>query len=66
MMSKEKREGGKRGVVTVLFVCQKYGTLYLLIVRQKFAELRELLCSVTVSSAVPDILNYLLSRPAER
>lgn len=39
--------------------------LYLLIVRQQFTELCELLRSVTASGALPDILNYLLSRPAE-
>lgn len=40
--------------------------LYLLIIRQQFAELCERLCSITVPSTMPDILNYLLSRPVEK
>lgn len=39
--------------------------LYLLAVGQQLAELCELLCSVTVPSTLPDVLNYLLGRPAE-
>lgn len=39
---------------------------YLFTVRQQFEELRELLCSITVSSALPDVFNDLLSRPAKK
>lgn len=42
------------------------GGLYLLMFWQQFAELCELLCSVTVADTLPDILNYLLSRPVEK
>ena len=40
--------------------------LYLLIVRQQFAELCELLCSVAIPHTMPNILNYLLRRPVEK
>lgn len=47
-------------------ICLPKKALYLLIVGQQFAELCKLLCSVTIPSTLPDILNYLLSRPAEK
>lgn len=39
--------------------------LYLLFIRQQFAELCELLCSVTIPSTLSDFLNYLLGRPVK-
>lgn len=56
--------GGGRGAVSVVFVGQEKRARYLLVVGQKFAELCELLCAITVPDTLPDILNYLLSGPA--
>lgn len=46
-------------------ICTPQNTLHLLIIGQQFAELRQLLRPVPVSSTLPDILNYLLRWPAE-
>lgn len=46
-------------------ICTPQNTLHLLIIGQQFAELRQLLRSVPVSSTLPDILNYLLRWPVE-
>lgn len=57
--------GERRGRgLSLLYLYAKKKALYLLIVRQQLAELCELLSSVTVPGTLPDILNYLLSRPA--
>lgn len=61
-----KRRGREKKGVPLLYLYAKKKALYLLDVRQQFAELCELLGSITVPSTLPDILNYLLSRPAER
>lgn len=44
----------------------KKKSIYLLVVRQQFTELCELLGSITVPGTLPDILNYLLRRPVEK
>lgn len=47
-------------------MCMPKEALYLLVVRQQFAELCELLCSVAIPHTMPNILNYLLRRPVEK
>lgn len=48
------------------YVCMPKKAIYLLAVREQFAEFCQLLRSVTVASTLPDILHYLFSRPEEK